>query len=391
MNSLLTITGQDAPGITAALTHVLSQAQVDLLDIEQVVIQGQLTLCLLVNLDSESDFGELVLKDLLFCARKLHQELSYRPVPSVKPKKDKRRYVLTVMSDRVTAEVMYQISSLLASHDANIENIRRLSRGELSSLEIGLSILDSNVSVLKAALLKQLSENSVDIALQQESLSRRNKRLVVLDMDSTLIQAEVIDEIARVHGVLPEVGLITHQAMHEGLDFTESLKRRVMLLEGFDVSRLEALVKDLKLTLGARELVRVLKSLGYQIGIISGGFDQAASYLKEQLNLDFAYANKLEEQNGRLTGRVIGPIVDAARKADLLDMIAQSKQIPLDQTIAIGDGANDALMLAKAGLGIAYHAKPILRKSADTTISFGGLERILYLLGIHAREIHEFL
>lgn len=387
MNSLLTITGQDAPGITAALTHVLSQAQVDLLDIEQVVIQGQLTLCLLVNLDSESDFGELVLKDLLFCARKLHQELSYRPVPSVKPKKDKRRYVLTVMSDRVTAEVMYQISSLLASHDANIENIRRLSRGELSSLEIGLSILDSNVSVLKAALLKQLSENSVDIALQQESLSRRNKRLVVLDMDSTLIQAEVIDEIARVHGVLPEVSLITHQAMHEGLDFTESLKRRVMLLEGFDVSRLEALVKDLKLTPGTRELVRVLKSLGYQIGIISGGFDQAASYLKEQLNLDFAYANKLEEQNGRLTGRVIGPIVDAARKADLLDMIAQSKQIPLDQTIAIGDGANDALMLAKAGLGIAYHAKPILRKSADTTISFGGLERILYLLGIHAREI----
>lgn len=391
MNCLLTLTGPDSPGITAALTRVLSQHEIELLDIEQVVVQAQLTLCVLVNLDLESDFGEAVLKNLLFCARKLGQELSYRSVPSVKPKKDKRRYVLTVMADRVTAGVMHQISSLLAEHEANIENIRRLSHGELSSLEIALSILDARVQALKSALLKQLPENSVDIALQRESLTRRNKRLVVLDMDSTLIQAEVIDEIAKLHGVESAVSLITHQAMHEGLDFTESLKRRVKLLEGFEIFKLDALVKSLKLTLGAVELVRVLKSLGYQIGIISGGFEQAASYLKEQLGLDFAYANKLEEHQGRLTGRVIGPIVDAARKADLLDIIAQSKQIPLEQTIAIGDGANDALMLAKAGLGIAYHAKPILKKSADTTISFGGLERILYLLGIHAREIHEFL
>ena len=391
MNCLLTITGLDAPGITAALTQVLSNTQIELLDIEQVVVHGQLTLCLLVNLDLESEPGEAVLKELLFCARKLDQELSYRSVPEIKPKKDKRRYVLTVMADRVTAGVMHQISSLLAMHDANIENIRRLSHCELSSLEIALSILESQVLTLKSALLKQLSQNSVDIALQRESLTRRNKRLVVLDMDSTLIQAEVIDEIARMHGVEAQVGRITHQAMHEGLDFAQSLEQRVKLLEGFETLRLEQLVRDLKLTPGARELVRVLKSLGYQIGIISGGFEQAAFYLKEQLGLDFAYANKLEEYDGRLTGRVTGPIVDATRKADLLDIIAQSKYIPLEQTIAIGDGANDALMLAKAGLGIAYHPKAILRKSADTTISFGGLERILYLLGIHAREIHEFV
>lgn len=386
MNCLLTFTGSDAPGITASLTQVLSNSQIELLDIEQVVVQGQLTLCMLV-----ADLSESLIKELSNTAHKYGQELSYRKITAVSPKANKRRYVLTVMADRVTAEVMHHISSLLASHEANIEGIRRLSHGDLSSLEVALSILESNVSNLKEALLRQLSENSVDIALQRESLTRRNKRLVVLDMDSTLIQAEVIDEVAKLHGVEAEVSAITHQAMHEGLDFAESFKRRVALLEGFETAKFDALIQGLVLTPGARDLVKVLKSLGYQIGIISGGFEQAASYLKDQLGLDFAHANKLESKDGRLTGQVLMPIVDATRKADLLDIIAQSKQIPLEQTIAIGDGANDALMLAKAGLGIAYHAKPILKKSADTTISFGGLERILYLLGIHAREIHEFL
>jgi phosphoserine phosphatase len=386
VNCLLTFTGPDAPGITASLTHVLSLAQIELLDIEQVVVQDQLTLCMLVG-----DLNELVIKELAQTAHKYGQELTYRKITAISPKADKRRYVLTVMADRVTAEVMHHISSLLASHEANIENIRRLSHGDLSSLEIALSILESNVLNLKEALLRQLSENSVDIALQRESLTRRNKRLVVLDMDSTLIQAEVIDEVAKLHGVEAEVSAITHKAMHEGLDFSESFKCRVELLKGFETAKLDTLVQNLVLTPGARDLIKVLKSLGYQIGIISGGFEQAAVYLKDQLGLDFAHANRLESKDGRLTGRALMPIVDAARKADLLDIIAQSKQIPLEQTIAIGDGANDALMLAKAGLGIAYHAKPILKKSADTTISFGGLERILYLLGIHAREIHEFL
>lgn len=391
MNCLLTITGSDAPGITASLTQILSDASVELLDIEQVVVQGQLTLCLLVALDPEDVESELVLKNLLFKARKLGQDLSYRAVKTKRVPNDKRRYVLTVMADRVTASIMHQIASLLASHEANIENIRRLSHGELSSLEIALSILEPKVPALKEALLRRLSESFVDIALQRESLSRRNKRLVVLDMDSTLIQAEVIDEIAKLHGVEQAVSHITRQAMHEGLDFSESLNQRVALLAGFKTAQLADLVTRLPLTPGARELIKVLKALGYQIGIISGGFEQAAGHLKEQLGLDFAYANRLEEEGGLLTGRVIGPIIDAKRKADLLDIIAQAKQIPLEQTIAIGDGANDALMLAKAGLGIAYHAKPILKKSADTSISFGGLERILYLLGIHGREIHEFL
>jgi phosphoserine phosphatase len=387
MNHLLTITGRDAPGITSALTAIIAQTGAELKDIEQVVVQGQLTLCLLIDLHNNKQILSL-LKDR---AGELGQELIVRELPQFSEKNQQRRYVLTVMADPVTAHTMHQISSLLAMHEANIENIRRLSHGDLSSLEIALSIQQENTQPLKEDLLRELSERSVDIALQRESLSRRNKRLVVMDMDSTLIQNEVIDELARANDVFAEVSAITHQAMSEGLDFGESLKQRVALLEGLSVSRLEQVVAELKLTPGAEDLVRVLKSLGYQMGIISGGFEQAANHFRDKLGLDFAYANRLEIEDGKLSGRVLAPVVDANRKADLLDIIAQSKQIPLEQVIAIGDGANDALMLAKAGLGIAFHAKPILKQAADTTISAGGLDRILYLLGIHGREIAELL
>ncbi len=387
MNHLLTITGRDAPGITSALTETLSKSGAELKDIEQVVVQGQLTLCLLVDLHQ----NQKVLEQLRIQARKLGQEMSDRVVPELSEKNNKRRYVLTVMAEPVTAETMCQISTLLATHEANIENIRRLSHGDLSSLEIALSIRQENAAPLKEGLLRELSERNVDIALQRESLSRRNKRLVVMDMDSTLIQNEVIDELARANGVFEEVSAITHQAMSEGLEFGDSLNKRVALLKGLSVSQVDTVVAELKLTPGAEDLVRVLKSLGYQMGIISGGFEQAANHFRDKLGLDFAYANRLEIEDGKLTGRVLEPIVDANRKADLLDIIAQSKQIPLEQVIAIGDGANDALMLAKAGLGIAFHAKPILKQAADTTISAGGLDRILYLLGIHGREIAELL
>ncbi len=387
MNHLLTITGRDAPGITSALTAIIAQTGAELRDIEQVVVQGQLTLCLLVNLQN----NQQILGLLKECAGKLGQELIVRELPQFSEKNQKRRYVLTVMAEPVTAHTMHQISSLLAMHEANIENIRRLSHGDLSSLEIALSIQQENAALLKEDLLRELSERSVDIALQRESLSRRNKRLVVMDMDSTLIQNEVIDELARAHGVFEEVSAITHRAMSEGLDFRASLNQRVALLRGLSLAQVNRVVSELRLTPGAEDLVRVLKSLGYQMGIISGGFEQAANHFRDKLGLDFAYANRLEIEDGKLTGRVLAPIVDANRKADLLDIIAQSKQIPLEQVIAIGDGANDALMLAKAGLGIAFHAKPILKQAADTTISAGGLDRILYLLGIHGKEIAEFL
>jgi phosphoserine phosphatase len=244
---------------------------------------------------------------------------------------------------------------------------------------------------LKQELMSELSECDVDVALQRETLTRRSKRLVVFDMDSTLIPIEVIDEMAKLHGVGEQVSHITEEAMHGRFDFRESLRQRVALLKGLKHSQVVELSKNLPLNDGAQDLMRVLKGLGYKVGIISGGFDIAADHLRKRLGLDFAYANKLEIIDGVLSGRVHDPIVDASMKAQLLTEIALRENIPLEQTIAIGDGANDALMLAKAGLGIAFHAKPQLKKMAATSVSSGGLERILYLLGMSAQDVEEFL
>ena len=227
------------------------------------------------------------------------------------------------------------------------------------------------------------------MSLQRESLYRRSKRLVVLDMDSTLIRIEVIDELARAAGVGAEVARITERAMQGEMDYDESLRQRVGLLAGLDVAVLDKLAANLPLTDGAETLVRVLKRLGYKIAVISGGFSRAAEALKRRLGVDYAYSNNLEVQGGKLTGRVVGPIVNAQRKAELLETIAQAEGVLLDQVIAVGDGANDALMLERAGLGIAFHAKPKLREAADTSISAAGLDAILYLLGFSARELQE--
>lgn len=391
MALLLTVTGPDKPGITSALTEVLASSQVALLDIEQVVLQGQLTLCLLVDLDSSC---ETVLKDLLFVARNCSQSLEYRVVELKNTQSYQRRYAVTMMGSPVTAHAVNCLSTILASYDANIDSIRRLSDGaELTSIEVSVTFGggDEKAASLKEELIQQLSVSEVDIALQRESLTRRSKRLVVLDMDSTLISIEVIDELAKLHSVSDAVSVITHEAMSGRLDFCESLRRRVALLKGLSLQSLRELVGELPLNPGAEELIAVLKGLGYKVGIISGGFDIAADLLKNRLGLDFAYANRLDVSGGVLTGKVIEPIVDAEKKADLLAWIAHKEQIPLEQTIAIGDGANDAFMLSRAGLGIAFHAKPVLKKAASASVSSGGLERILYLLGMNARDIKDFL
>jgi phosphoserine phosphatase len=242
---------------------------------------------------------------------------------------------------------------------------------------------------LKRTLLAVATSAGFDVSLQRESLYRRSKRLVVLDMDSTLIQIEVIDELARAAGVGADVARITERAMQGEMDYDESLRQRVGLLAGLDVAVLDKLAADLPLTDGAETLVRVLKRLGYKIAVISGGFSRAAEALKRRLGVDYAYSNNLEVQGGKLTGRVVGPIVNAQRKAELLETIAQAEGVLLDQVIAVGDGANDALMLERAGLGIAFHAKPKLREAADTSISAAGLDAILYLLGFSARELQE--
>ncbi|MFY0573127.1 phosphoserine phosphatase SerB [Cystobacter fuscus] len=234
-----------------------------------------------------------------------------------------------------------------------------------------------------------MATSAFDVALQRESLYRRAKRLVVMDMDSTLIRIEVIDELARAHGVGEQVSRITERAMHGEMDYDESLRQRVALLKGLDARVLHELAARLPLTEGAETLIRVLKRLGYRTAIISGGFSVAAEALRARLGIDYAHSNLLEEADGKLTGRTLGAIVNARRKAELLEDIARAEGILLDQVIAVGDGANDLLMLERAGLGIAFRAKPKLRQAADTSISAGGLDTILYFLGLTARELRE--
>jgi phosphoserine phosphatase len=386
---LVTVTGRDRPGVTATLTGILAEKGAALYDIEQVVVHTQLTLCLLVGLPTSRD----VLKELLFAAKELGMELEFNPVvPSAaEPEPVGVMYVITAIGPTLGPAHIHSVASALAGEGANIEKISRLSEETaLASVEIHARMPASgDIERLKRTLLAQAMRASFDVSLQRESLYRRSKRLVVLDMDSTLIRIEVIDELARAAGVGPEVSRITERAMQGEMDYDESLRQRVSLLKGLDVSVLDKIASDLPLTEGAETLVRVLKRLGYRIAVISGGFSRAADALKRRLSLDYAFSNNLEIEGGKLTGKVSGPIVNAARKAELLELIAQLEGVVLDQVIAVGDGANDILMLERAGLGIAFRAKSKLREAADTSLSGAGLDAILYLLGISAREIRE--
>jgi phosphoserine phosphatase len=392
---LITVTGPDRTGVTATLTGILAVEDATLHDIEQVVVQGQLTLCLLVGIPGTRD----VLKELLFAAKELGMDLDFKPVPGEPPdatpekpraETEGRRYVITAIARALGAPHLHAIASALAAEGANIEKIGRLSEGTLASVEIhALLPRQRDSEALKRRLLAVANSAGFDVSLQRESLYRRSKRLVVMDMDSTLIRIEVIDELARAAGVGDQVSKITERAMQGEMDYDESLRQRVSLLAGLDVAVLDRIAADLPLTDGAETLIRVLKRLGYSIAVISGGFSRAADALKRRLGIDYAYSNNLEIVGGKLTGRVVGPIVNAQRKAELLETIAQAEGVLLDQVIAVGDGANDALMLERAGLGIAFHAKPKLRESADTSISAAGLDAILYLLGISARELSE--
>lgn len=397
----MTVTGADTPGITSALTGVAADCGASLLDIEQVVVQRRLILCLLLDVSSAAPRGEGVLKELLFRAKTLGLELHFEvldPDVSSSPERGLGRYAVTAIGDRLDAGGVHKLGEVLARHHVNIESIRRLSDEPLTSVEVLVSFpddaneaLDPRAHRLRKDLMQVAAEADLDVALQRETLTRRSKRLVVMDMDSTLIQVEVIDELARLHGAGQKVAAITAEAMAGNLAFEESLRRRVAMLEGFSEEHLNQLAADLPLTQGAESLLRVLRILGYKIAVISGGFSFAANALKKRLGLDYAYANQLEVRAGKLTGSVLGPVVTPQRKADLLDAIAQREGIELEQTIAIGDGANDLLMLERAGLGIAFHAKPKLKAAAHTSLSAGGLDRILYLLGFGSRDIADLL
>jgi len=377
---ILTFTGPDAPGITARITRVLAQAGARVSDVEQVVVQGLLTLGFAVAIEDEAE----LLKELLFTARQVGLSLEYRtPQPA---KEDAPRYALTLIARTIGASELQDVSAILAEQGANIERIHRLSEGGLASVEFAIS-LEGDVAPLERALLSAAAQGAFDCALQRETLLRRSKRLIVMDMDSTLIRIEVIDELARAHGVGEQVAAITRRAMLGEMDYDQSLRERVALLRGLSARVLHQLADNLPLTEGAETLLRVLKRLGYRTAVISGGFSVAAEALQKRLGIDFAWSNTLEIENDALTGRVLGPIVNAQRKADLLEELALRENVPLDQVIAIGDGANDLLMLRKAGHGIAFHAKPKLREAAHTSISAMGLDAILYLLGITGRDV----
>jgi phosphoserine phosphatase len=384
---LVTVSGPDCPGITARLMKIISEYNVDVLDMGQAVTHGLLSLSFVLGLNPEekTQSGN-VLKDLLFEANLMGLSLSYKVVDKkvVTPEMEGEKFSVTCVSPtKITASFVSDIANILAHHKINIERIDKVSPLEFSSLEISTSISKNlDTKQLKEELLKASTKHKIDVAFLKDNVFRRNKRLIVFDMDSTLIQTEVIDELADLCGVGEEVKLITHRAMNGEIDFDESLKLRVSKLKGLDTKKMQEILDRLPLTPGVEDFLRTVKNLGYKVALISGGFTFFADALKAKLGLDYSFANELEIVDGRLTGNVKGTIVNANQKAILVKLIAQQENISLEQVVAIGDGANDLPMLATAGLGIAFHAKDIVRKEAQQHMSHGPMTSILYFLGI---------
>lgn len=389
---LISVRGKDLPGITSRLTATIAKdKKAKILDIEQTVVHKKLILSILLAFPEKNSDKSPLLKELLFAANALGVELGFEVFDPklLGEESSHHQYVITCLGEEVGAYPLSQIAQALAKRGVNIDKISKLGLKNISAVElIAHARKPVDPKVLTRELLSLSHKIGVDIAIQKHDLLRRAKRLVLMDMDSTLIQSEVIDELAKQAGVAKKVAAITHQAMNGKFPFTQSLKKRVALLKGLTLSDLEKTYKTLKLTNGAAKLLKVLKQLGYKTGLVSGGFTYFTEQLKRDLGFDYAFANVLEIRNGRLTGKVTGPIIDAKRKALILETIAQGEKISLDQTIAIGDGANDLLMLTKAGLGIAFQAKPYVRERAHYSISrHNALDSILYLLGISEREI----
>ncbi|MDF1628185.1 MAG: phosphoserine phosphatase SerB [Alcanivoracaceae bacterium] len=403
---LIQVSGGDRPGLTAAFTSILAQYQLNILDIGQAVIHDSLSLGILIEVPPGRETSP-VLKDLLFEAHKLNISVRFRPIDYERYEdwvagQGKDRYIITLLARKITAEQLSDVTAVVASNELNIESITRLSgrvhlEGEgmdedaRACIEISVRGEPANSEAMRADFLRIANERNLDIAFQKDTAFRRNRRLVAFDMDSTLIESEVIDELAREAGVGEQVSEITEKAMRGELDFDESFRRRVALLEGLDEAALERVRSRLKLTEGAERLVATLKALGYRTAILSGGFTWFGRHLQERLGIDHVHANELEIENGKVTGRVAGQIVNGQRKAELLRDIANKEGISLEQVIAVGDGANDLPMLGIAGLGIAFRAKPMVKETAKQAISTLGLDGILYLIGVRDRDQAELL
>ncbi len=396
---LINISGEDKPGVTSAFTRILSQYQANVLDIGQAVIHDSLTLGLLVEIPAEHESSP-VLKDILFKAHELDLQVKFQPITEDSyshwvSQQGKDRHIVTLLSRKITAEQIAEVTAVAAAHGLNIDNINRLSgRVELGQtsdktkacVEFSARGHSADLSELRSAFMELSSRLDADIAFQEDNAYRRNRRLVCFDMDSTLIEAEVIDELAKAAGVGEQVIAITEAAMRGELDFKESFARRMALLKGLDESVLADIAQQLPITEGAEKLISTLKKLGYKTAILSGGFNYFGRFLQNKLGIDYVYANELEVVDGKVTGNVSGVVVDGARKAELLRELAARENLSLEQVIAVGDGANDLPMLSIAGLGIAFRAKPLVKAEAKQSISNLGLDGILYLIGLRDRD-----
>ncbi len=403
---LIQVSGNDRPGLTAAFTGILARYRLNVLDIGQAVIHDTLSLGILVETPPNAESSS-VLKDLLFEAHKLNINVRFRPIDEDRYEEwvagqGKDRHIITLLARKITAEQLADVTTTVANNGLNIDSIARLSgrvhlEGEAlnqdsrACIEISVRGEPENGEAMRAAFLSIANERNLDIAFQRDSAYRRNRRLVVFDMDSTLIRSEVIDELATEAGVGEQVADITEQAMRGELDFNESFKARVALLKGLDEGALERVRERIQLTEGAERLISTLRALGYRTAILSGGFTWFGQWLQQLLGIDYVHANELEIENGQVTGRVVGQIVNGQRKADLLKEIATQEGISLEQVIAVGDGANDLPMLGEAGLGIAFRAKPLVKQNAEQAISTLGLDGILYLIGVRDKDQAELL
>jgi len=397
---LISISGDDKPGVTSAITEILGKYDATILDIGQADIHHTLSLGILFKMSDNAASGH-ILKEVLFKCSELSVNVRFTTVSEERytnwvGRQGKGRYIVTILGKIITAKQLSKVTKAISDQNLNIDSIRRLTgRPSLQTEDensiracIELSVRGELVdkSILSALFLAYSAELGIDISFQKDDMFRRNRRLICFDMDSTLIKTEVIDELADRAGVGEKVRAITEAAMRGEIDFNESFKQRVALLEGLDESVMEEVAKNLPIMDGAERLMHILKKCGFKIAILSGGFTYYGNHLKKLFDVDYVYANELEIIDGKLTGNHVGDIVDGKRKAELLKLIAQVEKIDLEQVIAVGDGANDLPMLNLAGLGIAFHAKPKVKANAQQSISTIGLDGVLYFLGF--RDIH---